>query len=404
MRETAKLKLTITLPFLTLYGLGTIIGAGIFVLMGKVAGIAGVYAPVSFLIASIIAAFSAFSYAELSSRFPKSAGEAIYLEETFHRHWLSTGTGIAVTAIGIISAATISNGAVGYIQIFIDLPSWQIIILLVAALALLAAWGISESVSVAVFSTMISIAGLILVIIFNSYNLATLPERLPELIPDRLEIWGAIVFGAFIAFYAFIGFEDMINVAEEVKEPQHNMPMAIILALIISTLLYVLISLTAILTIDPAKLAASTAPLAVLIGEEQSWIKTMVGIISIFAITDGILIQIIKTSRMLYGMSKQSLIPPLFAMVHPYTRTPLIATAAVAITVLILALSFPLLTLAQFTSFITLVVFAAINFTLWRLKMQKNSVQPAGINLPVWVPMTGFFLCMLFILAQLLHV
>jgi amino acid transporter len=403
MSEQIKLKRVVSLPMVTLYGLGTIIGAGIFVLIGEVAGIAGIYTPLAFLLASIIAGFTAFSYAELSSRFPKSAGEVVYLEETFHRHWLSTGTGIAVIAIGTISAATITNGSVGYIQIFFDLPAWLIIILLVTALALLAGWGISESVGVAAFTTAISIFGLIVIIAINVESLNTLPERLVEMVPTDIEIWSLIVFGAFVAFYAFIGFEDMINLAEEVKEPQRNMPRAIILALLISTVLYVLISLTAVLALPIKTLASSNAPLTALIGEDHQAVRTMIGIISIFAIADGILIQIIKTARILYGMSSQKLIPPLFSSIHPRSRTPQFATFTVAATILILALTFPLLALAQFTSFITLVVFAAINFALWRLKLRPDTLKSGTINLPAWMPLFAFLLCFLFILIQLIH-
>jgi len=403
MTKAVKLKRSVTLPMVTLYGLGTIIGAGIFVLIGEVAGIAGIYAPLAFLVASIVAGFTAFSYAELSSRFPKSAGEAIYLEEVFHYSWLSITTGLAVAAIGIISAATITNGAVGYIRIFFDLPPWLIILLLVAVLSLLAAWGINESVGVAAFTTAVTLIGLVIVIVINGDALATLPARLPELVPHGREVWGLILFGGFVAFYAFIGFEDMINIAEEVKEPSRNMPLAIVLALIITTVLYLLISLVAVLSHDPQLLAASDAPLAALIGEDRHMVKLMIGIISILAIADGILIQIIKTSRILYGMSSQRLIPTLFAAVHPRTQTPLLATAFVAALVLLLALALPLLTLAETTSFITLVVFAAVNLALWRLKMKEGVVQTEVVNLPIWVPAIGGLLCVAFILIQLLQ-
>ena len=403
MAEPVKLKRSVTLPMITLYGLGTIIGAGIFVLIGKVAGIAGIYAPFAFLVASLIAGFTAFSYAELSSRFPKSAGEAVYLQEVFHYAWLSTATGLAVALVGIISAATITNGAVGYIRIFIDLPPWLIILLLVSALSLLAAWGISESVMVAAVTTSITIVGLIAVIAINGDALATLPQRSPELTPQGSGVWGMILFGGFVAFYAFIGFEDMINIAEEVKERSRNMPLAIVLALVITTILYLLVSLAAVLSHDPALLATSDAPLAALVGEEQHRVKQIIGMISILAIADGILIQIIKSARILYGMSSQRLIPSLFAAVHPFTRTPLLATLLVALLVMGLALALPLLTLAETTSFITLIVFAAINVALWRLKMKGNAPDAAVINLPVWMPAVAFLLCAAFILAMLLQ-
>ncbi len=402
MTEPVRLKRSITLPMVILYGLGTIIGAGIFVLIGEVAGIAGIYTPFAFLVASIIAGLTAFSYAELSSRFPKSAGEAIYLEEVFHYPWLSVGTGGAVAVIGVISAATITNGAVGYIRLFIDLPPWLIILLLVAGLALLAAWGISESVAVAAFTTAITIIGLLAVIAINGDSLVSVPKRLPELIPHGAEVWGLILFGGFIAFYAFIGFEDMINIAEEVRKPSRNMPLAIVLTLAITTILYLLVSLAAVLSHEPELLAASNAPLTILVGEERHSIKVIIGIISVLAIADGILVQIIKSARILYGMSSQRLIHPLFAAVHPFTRTPLVATVTVALAVLILSLSLPLLTLAEITSFITLTIFATVNFALWHLKIKGNVAKSEAMNLPVWVPAIAFLLSSAFVLVQLL--
>lgn len=402
MSEQSKLRRVVTLPMVTLYGLGTIIGAGIFVLIGKVTGIAGIYAPLAFLVASIIAGFTALSYAELSSRFPKSAGEAVYLDRIFHTHHLSIATGVAVAAIGIISAATITNGLVGYIQLFVDLPEWMIMTLTVTVLSLLAAWGISESVKVAAATTVVSIIALLLIIIFNTENLATLPERLPEMVPESLSDWKSIALGAFIAFYAFIGFEDMINVAEEVKEPERNMPRSILLALLIATLLYILIAITSVLSLPVEVLAKSRAPLTAILGSQSQALHIAIGIISILAIADGILVQTIKTARILYGMSDQKLIPPLFNVVHPVTRTPLLATFTVALLVLFLALTFPLLTLAELTSFITLVVFGIVNFALWRLKNCANTLECAAINLPMWVPLIGFILCLVFILIQLI--
>ncbi len=404
MKQAVTLKRAITLPMLILYGLGTIIGAGIFVLLGEVAGLVGIYTPVSFLLAAIVAAFTAFSYAELSSRFPKSAGEAIYLEETFHQPRLSSLMGFAISLIGIVSAATITNGSIGYIQVFIDLPPWLISLLLVSGLCLLAAWGINESVTAAVFTTLITIVALLIVIFINMESLFTLPARLPELIPPaESEMLGLIVLGAFIAFYAFIGFEDMINVAEEVRDPRRNMPLAIAMALLITTLLYVSIALTAILAVPVDTLAGSKAPLMTLIGGKGEHVMVIVGIISIFAVADGILIQIIKTSRILFGLGRQGFIPEIFALLHPVTRTPVFSTVFVATIVLILAIAFPLVSLAKFTSFLTLSVFATINFTLWRLKLRPTTQDDDCFSLPVWAPASAFVISSAFILLQLIY-
>ncbi len=404
MNQDIRLKRAITLPMLVAYGLGTIIGAGIFVLMGEVAGIVGIYTPISFLLASIVAGFTAFSYAELSSRFPKSAGEAIYLEETFHIRWLSTAVGFAISIIGIVSAATITNGSIGYIQVFVALPDWLIRVLLVTGLSLLAIWGISESVKAAVASTLVSVTALLVIIFINTDSLLTLPARLPELIPPAdAEILGLIIMGAFVAFYAFIGFEDMINVAEEVHEPSRNMPKAIALALLLTTVLYVLVALTAVLAVPLDTLVNSDAPLMVLIGDSQPYVIVVVGLVSIFAVADGILIQIIKTSRILFGLSRQGMIHALFADVHPKTRTPIFSTLFVAVAVFILATAFPIITLAKFTSFLTLSVFAAINFTLWRLKLRPETRVNQHLNLPLWAPVVAFVVSSAFILLQLLY-
>lgn len=362
------------------------------------------YAPVAFLIASLIAGFTAFSYAELSSRFPKCAGEAVYLQEIFGRRWLSTATGFAIITTGIVSAATVISGSVGYLQLFVEVPTWLIITLLIIALAVLASWGISESVSVAAFTTSIAIAGLIAVILLNAEHLATLSARLSELLPPpELEIWSLIVFAAFIAFYAFIGFEDIINIAEEVKAPTRNMPRAIILALLVTTCLYGLVALTAVLTLPVNELVSSSAPLAALIGEDQHAVKLIIAAVSVIAVADGALIQIIKSARILFGMSRQGLIGKHFADLHPERRTPIFATVVVAATILLIALTFPLLMLAQITSFITLLVFGAINLAQWRLKTRPDTKPAEGINIPLWIPICGFFVCLLFLLAQLLQ-
>ena len=127
MQESVTLKRCINYPLLTFYGLGTIIGAGIYVLLGKVAGYAGYAAPFSFLIASVVAGFTAFTYAELSSRYPKSAGESLYIAKAFQKRWMSIVMGYAIVAVGIISSATIANGFVGYLQLFIQIPTWVVI-------------------------------------------------------------------------------------------------------------------------------------------------------------------------------------------------------------------------------------------------------------------------------------
>ncbi len=396
-----ELKRSLSLPLITSYGLGTIIGAGIYVLTGAIAARAGMYAPVSFALAAVIAGFTAFSYAELCARYPRSAGEAAYVEEAFGRPALSAATGAGVVLMGMVSSATLANGFVGYLRLFVALPDAFVVTAFVLALGALAAWGISESVWAATIVTVLELFGLGLVLFVAGDSLAELPARWPELVPPPVgAAWTGIFLGAFLAFYAFIGFEDMVNVAEEVKDPRRNLPRAIILALVISTVLYVLVALTAVLALPMELLAGNEAPLATVVEHTGRLSPTGIGLISLVAVSNGALIQIIMASRVVYGMACQGIAPRAFARVHARTRTPLLATAAITAFALAFALWLPLVRLAQLTSLITLVVFALMNLALWRLK--RRAPHPEGIvRYPLWVPVTGFLLCVALIVLQL---
>ncbi len=390
------------MPLVTLYGLGTILGAGIYVLIGEVAGKAGMFTPVSFLMASVIAGFSAFSYAELSSRHPQSAGEAAYAQEAFSLRLISAAVGWLVVVFGSVSAATIANGFVGYFKIFIDIPDWVAITMLVITLGIVAAWGITESVIAASIITVVEILGLLSVIVIAGDSFAELPGRLEEFIPPLdAQAWVAVSLGAFLAFYAFVGFEDIVNVAEEVKEPRRNLPRAIILALGISTLLYLLVSLSAVLALPIDILAGSDAPLAAIYEHKAKLSPKPISVVSIVAVVNGALIQIIMGSRILYGMGKRAMAPRMFSTVNRFTRTPLLATACITAFILTLALWLPLLKLAEISSFITLAVFAFMNLSLWRLK--RKDPRPPGVKTySLAVPVAGFFLCICFLVIQTL--
>lgn len=394
------LKRSLSLPLITFYGLGTIIGAGIYVLIGAVASKAGMFAPVAFLLAAIIAGFTAFSYAELSSRLPRSAGEAVYIQAAFGKQYLSSITGWCVVAIGIISSATIANGFVGYLDIFIQIPDWLAITVLVLGMGFIAAWGINESVWVATLITLIEIGGLIFVLFIAGDSLGELPSRWPDLIPP-LEgtAWSGIFLGAFLAFYAFIGFEDMVNVAEEVKDAPRVLPKAIIFALIISSTFYLIIALVAVLALPIDTLAASKAPLATILESSGPTNTLIISAISLIAVVNGALIQIIMASRVLYGMGNIGLAPRQLSAIHPKTRTPLYATAWITLTILGLALWLPLITLAQITSFVTLTIFLVVNLALIKLKHDDSSSN-VPVRVPSWIPWVGATLCLIFLIIQ----
>ncbi len=391
-RDQVGLRRALNVAFLTFYGLGTILGAGIYVLVGKIAGIAGLYAPVAFLVAGIVAAATAFSYAELSARYPKCAGEAVYVQEGFGLRPLSLAVGLLLVVSGLVSSATLVNGFVGYLDIFVDWPGWMVIALIVAGLGALATWGIKESAIVATVVTLIEIAGLFLILAVSAESLATFPARLPELLPPfETAAWAAIAAAAFLAFYAFIGFEDMVNVAEEVRDPRHAMPRAILLAMVVASALYLLIATAAVLALPAAELAATDAPLALIFERETGQAPVVIALISLFAVVNGALVQIIKCARVLYGMSEAGWLPRWLGRVHARRRTPHYATALVTVALLVLALWLPLVTLAKATSFTVLIVFTLIHITLLRVKRREPA--PPGIRAyPAWIPAAGFVL------------
>lgn len=400
MNEPVALRRSLSLPLITFYGLGTIIGAGIYVLIGKVAGEAGAFTPLAFVVAALLAAFTAFSYAELVARYPHSAGEAVYVLHAFRRPWLAKLVGVLVISVGIVSTATLANGFVGYLDRFIVLPAGVAIMVLVIGLGLLAAWGISQSAGFAALLSVVEIAGLLLVLWAARDSVGAIPQHLDMLWPgaDALA-WQGVLLGAFIAFYAFIGFEDMVNVAEEVRDASRTLPLAIMLALVITTVLYMVVAMTANIGLPRELLASSGAPLADLYRQATGEPAVVIAFIGLLSVMNGILIQIIMASRVLYGMGAQGWLHAWFARVHINTRTPLNATLVVVGAVLVLALCLPLITLAKATSYITLSVFVLINLSLWRVKLREPVFD--GFRVPLLLPVCGVLASTAFILYQL---
>lgn len=389
MTGKVTLKRTLTLWQVVLYGLGTTIGAGIYALLGEVGRNAGAFSPFSFAIAALLAAFTGLSFAELAARFPRSAGEAVYVREGLRSNGLALTVGLMVVAAGTISSAAIANGFVGYLHEFVDVPGWAAIIGVLCLLGLLAAWGVRESVTAAGLITLVEIGGLLLVVWTGRDGLAQAAPQWREFIPplDR-GVWAGIFAGSILAFYAFLGFEDMVNVAEEVKDATNVVPKGIFLTILLTFLLYIAVSLTAVTVLSPGELAESKAPLALVYSRGSGNSSALISLIGLFAIINGALIQIIMASRVLYGLASQGQLPASLGRVHPVTQTPLIATLAVTFCALILALWFRIGVLAEVTSVITLVIFTVVNLALWRVKRREPN--PEGIwTCPSWTPIIG---------------
>ncbi len=412
IEEKTKLKRELNLFQIVLYGLGNILGAGIYALIGIVAAKAGYFTPLSFIVALVLAVFTALSYMEFSSRCPLCSGEAYYIHKSFNMKWLSTLIGSLIAFAGLISSAVMLKAFVGYFKVFLDMPEMLLIIIVILLVGAISIWGINESVWVAATITVIETGGLLFIIFVAGKNLGDLPAQLPNLIPTAsAEVWQSILIGAFIAFYAFIGFEDMVTIAEEVKEPKKNMPLALFFAFLGATVIYLLISFIAVLTIDPEILAYSNAPISLIYEMSTGKAPVVITIISMLAVLNGSLVQIIKASRMVYGMSIQKWLPKIFSSINSKTQTPIPATILVVIIILSLALIFPLEGLATATSFTVLTVFGLVNLGLFKIKREEakgivsddQNFGESHIDFPKQIPFLGFIFSFAIIIFKIFN-
>src|SRR6476659_766797 len=359
----------LSLWHVTLYGLGVTIGAGIYVLIGAAAARAGMHAPLAFVVAAGLMALSAASFAELACRFPVAAGEAAYAREAFGSDKLATAVGLLVVAIAIVSAAAISIGSAGYLAVFLPLPKWGLVAAVVLTMGTVAVWGVKQSVTLAGVMTLIEIGGLLLLVAAGVASDAPIVARLPEMLPATTEwpLLAGLVGTTLIAVFAFIGFEGLANIAEEVRDPKRNLPRAIFLTLVISTLLYVCVVWIALVAVGHADLARSDAPLALVFERLTGLSPRSMSFIALIATLNGIIVQIIMSSRVLYGLARQGDLPAAFGAVGTKTHTPVVATAVTTALVLALAWALPLHDLAEVTARLTLVVFAVVNVSLIRI-------------------------------------
>lgn len=390
----AQLKRSIRLPALIFYGLGTMVGGGFYALLGEVSSQAGMHTPLAFGLSGLLAILSAFAFAELSSRYPASAGEARYVEEGFGSSTMAGVIGYLVVLTGVVSAAALSVATIGFVRDLALVPQALGIVLLVLFMGGVAAWGVGHSVALVTVITLIEIGALVLVSIAAGDSLRDLPARFDEIaLPSEAGVWTGIFAGGFLAFYAFVGFEDMVNMAEEVTGVRRTLPIALLVCVVVTTLLYIVVSTIAVLEIDPGELAASKTPLAVLVRGHGWWSTTGIGIVSVLTGLNGALVQIVMASRVIYGMAKRGQAPRPFARVHPRRQTPLLATGIVTACVMGLALFLPLATLAKGTSAVILVIFSIVNLALWRIRGRENTPAQGIVRFPRWLPLIGFLTC-----------
>ena len=398
--STASLRRALGLWPLVLYGLGTIIGAGIFVLLGEVAGRAGMATPFSFILAGGLAALTGLSYAELAARHPEAAGAAAYVKHAFGSNLFSRLVGAGVAASMLIAAASIAHGSAAYLQQFIAFPAAITASLIVILFTVVACLGVRESVGIAALLSLIEIGGLVFVIAVGLPEALETPERLGAIAPAGGAAWLTVAGGAFLAFFAFIGFESLVNMAEETKDVGRTLPRAILISIGVATILYVLTAFVAVMVVPLGDLAGSTTGLLGVVAHAPFEAVGVFSAVAVIATVNGVLIEIIVVSRLGYGMARRGLVPAFLGVVHPLTQTPVRATVLTGAVVLALVVTLSFAELVRATSAVTLAVFIAVNLALWRLK-RRDARPDIPLRTPAWTPPLAAAACIALIAIAL---
>ncbi len=366
------LKRVLGLTLLVFYGLGVTVGAGIFALIGEILGLAGDHAPLAFLAAGIVAASTARAFALLSRRYPRAAGEALYATRGFGP-LAGQIAGFGVMATGIISSAVISLAFANYVGTLIPISTELILLILLFTVAVIAAIGVRESVMVAAVITIVEIGTLLVIATVGAPTLfdATVVSRLATL-PASLDALQVTLAAAAVAFFAFIGFEDIVNMAEETPNPERHLGPAIAITLAVTVALYVVIAAIAAAVPDRPAISESPAPLADLFAGLTGASPAPISVMAAIAMVNGILVQVVMASRVVYGMAREGLLPAWLGAIAPKRRTPIRATVIVTAIIAALSLAAPLLTLAQASGYVTLFVFTLVNLSLFKLASRSD--------------------------------
>lgn len=369
---------------LVLFVVGDVLGAGIYTLVGQVAGTVGgaIWAPL--LVAFVLALLTAASYAEMVTRYPRAGGAAVYAERAFGTKVVSFLVGICMLAAGIVSASALSVAFAGdYFGALVDLPTAPVAAAFLVLVALLNARGIQESLGVNVVMTLVEIAGLVLVVVLGGIALSKGTGDLGRVAavsaPDAgslssLGVLGAVAAGAVLAFYSFVGFEVSANVAEEAEAPRRDYPRALFVGLVVAAVLYVAVAIAVAATVETDVLADSTAPLLEVLRAADAGVpEDLFSVIALIAVGNGALLAMIMSSRLAYGMAREGLLPSVLARLLPGRRTPWVAIVATTVVSAALAATGDVATLASTTVLLLLVVFVAVNASVLALRWRERA-------------------------------
>ncbi|MDQ0727809.1 APC family permease [Microbacterium sp. W4I20] len=397
-----RLRRAITGPLLFAFILGDVLGAGIYALMGvlseKVGGM--LWAPL--LLALLLALLTAGSYAELVTKYPKAGGSAVFAERAFHSPLVSFLVGFSMLAAGVTSAAGLAIAFAGdYFRTFIDLPTIPVAIAFLAVVALLNARGIRESMGANLVMTAIELSGLVIVIavvaIFVGGGGGDV-SRVTQA-PEGTSVGMAVLAGAVIAYYSFVGFETSANMIEEVKNPRRTYPRALFGALFTAGAVYVLVGLASSIALPASELQESSGPLLAVVEATgvsiPSWLFSLIALI---AVANGALLTMIMVSRLTYGMAEQDLLPATLGRVLPKRKTPWVAILTTTLVAMGLTLVGDLATLAETVVLLLLFVFLSVNVSV--LVLRRDKVEHDHFRIWTFVPVLGIASCILLLTQQ----
>lgn len=395
---------TMGLPALVIYGVGDMLGAGIYGLIGQAAGLMGYMVWLAFAGSMVAAALTGLSYACLGSRYPRAAGAAYVTHRAFRLAPLTYVLGLCVTASGLTSMATGSRVIAGYLQkLGLELPvEWMALGFLVLLTGVVLR-GMRESTWMNAVCTAVEFSGLVLVIAvglpyWGSVDYLTPPPG----VGSGADLLRLTLQGSVLTFFSFIGFEDMLNVSEEVKDPERTIPRALVIALLVATAIYMAVAITAVSVLPPEVLAKSPAALVDVVTTAAPWVpRGLFTGIGIFAVANTALLNYIMGSRLLYGMSRQGLLPAALGTVHPTRQVPQRAALTLLAVVAGLVMIGDISALAAATSLLLLSAFVVVNTALLVLKGRRD--EPIGqFEIPAAVPLLGAVVCLCLIAARLL--
>ncbi|MDQ3110731.1 MAG: amino acid permease [Bacteroidota bacterium] len=390
----SSLKRTLGLGACIFFGVGSILGAGIYTLIGKVAGESGNMIWLSFLIASITALCTAFSYAELSAAFPKAGGEYEYAKKAFGK---KTGTflGIIISTNGVISGATVALGFAGYLNQLIGLPLFIAALGIIGLIFLVNITGIRQSSTVNIIFTLIEFSGLLLVVYVGLSYVGKIDYS--ELSDGGIK---SLFTGSALAFFAYIGFEEIVKLAEETKNPEKNIPRALFSASIIVIIIYTIVAICVVSVIPYAELAKSKSPLADVVKTALGQTGVIIiSVIALFSTSNTILSNMMGSSRVLLNMSKENQFMKRFSTISAKRQTPVAALVLIVIVMGAFAMIGKIETVAMIANIFIFVTFIIVNLCVIVMRIKdKNLNRPYRVpinikNIPV-ISVLGILLIM----------